>query len=62
MNKDLKILLRLQEIYESKLLLFSKDFECSTARNCYYHEFGETKDILNLINRLIDEKERMEQI
>ena len=56
MNKDLKILLRLQEIYESKLLLVSVDYDCSSARKGYEHEFAETKEILNLLNRLIDER------
>lgn len=55
MNEDLKLLLRLQEIYESKLLLFSCDYECSSARKGYEHEFTETKKILNLLNRLIDD-------
>lgn len=53
MNKDLKILLRLQEIYESKLLLVSVDYDCSSARKGYEHEFAEAKEILNLLNRLI---------
>ena len=56
MNEDLKLLLRLQEIYESKLLLVSKDYDCSSARKGYEHEFAETKEILNLLNRLIDER------
>ena len=56
MKEDLKILHRLQEIYESKLLLVSMDYDCSSARKGYEHEFTETKEILNLLNRLIDEK------
>ena len=56
MKDDLRILLRLQEIYESKLLLFSKDYDCSLARKGYEHEFAETKKIMNLLNRLIDER------
>ena len=56
MKEDLKILHRLQEIYESKLLLFSMDYECSSARKGYEHEFTETKEILDLLNRLIEEK------
>ena len=56
MQNDLKLLLRLQEIYESKLLLVSKDYDCSSARKGYEHEYAETKDILNLLNRLINKK------
>lgn len=56
MKDDLRILLRLQEIYESKLLLVSKNYDCSSARKDYEHEFTETKEILNLLNRLIDER------
>lgn len=56
MKDDLRILLRLQEVYESKLLLFSCDYECSSARNGYEHEFVETKEILDLLNRLIAER------
>ena len=56
MNDDLRILLRLQEIYESKLLLVSMDYDCSSARKGYEHEFTETKAILDLLNRLIEEK------
>lgn len=56
MKDDLRILLRLQEIYESKLLLVSVDYDCSSARKGYEHEFAETKEIMNLLNRLIDEK------
>ena len=54
MKDDLRILLRLQEVYESKLLLVSVDYDCSSARKGYEHEFAETKEILNLLNRLID--------
>lgn len=56
MKEDLKILHRLQEIYESKLLLVSVDYDCSSARKGYEHEFAETKEILNLLNRLITER------
>ena len=56
MKEDLKILHRLQEIYESKLLLVSMDYDCSSARKGYEHEFAESKEILNLLNRLIDER------
>ena len=56
MKEDLKILHRLQEIYESKLLLVSVDYDCSSARKGYEHEFVETNEILNLLNRLIDER------
>lgn len=56
MQNDLKLLLRLQEIYESKLLLVSKDYDCSSARKGYEHEHAETKDILDLLNRLINKK------
>lgn len=56
MQNDLKLLLRLQEIYESKLLLVSKDYDCSSARKGYEHEYAETKDILDLLNRLINKK------
>lgn len=56
MKDDLRILLRLQEVYESNLLLVSKDYDCSSARNGYEHEFAETKEILDLLNRLITER------
>lgn len=56
MNKDLKLLLRLHEIYESKLLLYSADYDCSKARQEYEHEYSETKEILGLINRLINKQ------
>lgn len=56
MEEDLKILHRLQEIYESKLLLVSMDYDCSSARKGYAHEFTETKEILDLLNRLIAER------
>ena len=55
MNKDLNLLMRLHEIYESKLLLFSADYDCSEARKGYEHEYTETKAILKLINRLADD-------
>lgn len=60
MDKDLKLLLRLHEIYESKLLLFSDDYDCSAPRLRYEHEYTETKAILELINRLIDETDGTE--
>ena len=54
MNKDLNLLMRLHEIYESKLLLFSADYDCLEARKEYEHEYTETKAILELISRLVD--------
>ena len=56
MKNELTILLRLQEIYESKLLLVSSDYDCSCARRSYEHEYEETKKILDLLNRLITER------
>ena len=57
MNKDLNLLMRLHEIYESKLLLFSAYFDCLEARKGYEHEYTETKEILALIERFIDKQE-----
>jgi len=56
MNQDLKLLMRLHEIYESKLLLFSADYDCSAPKKAYEHEYQETKSILNLLERLIKEQ------
>ena len=56
MYKDYKLLIRLHEIYESKLLLFSEDYDCSSPKNTYEHEYLETKAILNLLERLIEER------
>lgn len=57
MQNDLKLLLRLYEVYEAKLLIVSDDYECTVHRKGYRHEYTETKAILNLLNRLIAEKE-----
>ena len=56
MNKDIKLLLRLHEIYEAKLLLFSDDYDCSAPRKEYEHEFEETKAIVELLSRIIEER------
>ena len=58
MRNDLKLLLRLYEAYEAKLLIVSDDYECTTHRKGYRHEYTETKAILNLLNRLITNEER----
>ena len=58
MRNDLKLLLRLHEIYEAKLLIVSDDYECTAHRKGYKHEYTETKAILNLLNRLIEKEER----
>ena len=55
-EKDLKILIRLQEVYEAKLMLVSKDFMYSAPRENYSHEYEEIKSILELLERLIDER------
>lgn len=55
-KKDLKILIRLHEIYEANLMLVSKDFEYSAPRENYSHEYEEIKSILELLERLIDER------
>ena len=57
MNDDLKLLLRLHEIYESKLLLFSDDYDCTKAKRNYEHEYIETKAVLEMLGRIIAEKE-----
>ncbi len=57
MNDDLKLLLRLHEIYESKLLLFSDDYDCTKAKRNYEHEYIETKAILGLLKKIIEEYE-----
>ena len=54
-ENDLKILVRLHEIYESKLMLVSGDFEYSAPREGYEHEYAETKEILEFLTRLINE-------
>lgn len=54
-ENDLKILVRLHEIYESKLMLVSRDFEYSAPREGYEHEYAETKEILEFLTRLINE-------
>ena len=54
-ENDLKILVRLHEIYESKLMLVSRDFEYSAPREGYEHEYAETKEILEFLTRLISE-------
>ena len=58
MRNDLKLLLRLYEIYESKLVIVSDDYDCTAHRKGYKHEYTETKAILNLLNRLITNEER----
>ena len=58
MRNDLKLLLRLYEVYEAELLLVSDDYECATHRKGYRHEYTEAKAILNLLNRLIEKEER----
>ena len=57
MNDDLKLLLRLHEIYEAKLLLVSNDYSCTTAKKNYEHEYIETKAILGLLKKIIEEYE-----
>jgi len=54
MNKNLKILLRLHEIYELKLQSVSDGFDFSSPRQGYEHEFAENKEILELLNRFIE--------
>ena len=54
-KKDLKILIRLHEIYEANLMLVSKDFEYSAPRDGYEHEYAEMKEILELLIRLMDD-------
>lgn len=58
MNEDLKLFLRLNEIYESKLLLVSDDYDCRKAKKGYEHEYMETKAIFDLLNKIIEEYER----
>ena len=55
MTEDLVLLTRLHEIYEAKLLLVSGDYDCCAPRNGYEHEYIETKAILNLLSRLIEQ-------
>ena len=55
MTEDLVLLTRLHEIYEAKLLLVSDDYDCSAPRDGYAHEYLETKAILNLLSRLIEQ-------
>lgn len=57
MQNDIKLLLRLYEVYEAKLLTVSDDYECTSHRKEYRHEYTETKAILNLLNRLITNAE-----
>lgn len=57
MRNDLKLLLRLHEIFEARLMIVSEDFEYSRPREGYKHEYTETKEILNLLDRLIANKE-----
>ena len=57
MNNDLKLLLRLHEIYEAKLALVSDVFDCSVPRKGYEHEYIETKAVLEMLGRIIAEKE-----
>ena len=52
---DLELLIRLHEIYESKLLLVSSDYDCSAPRKEYEHEYFEISATLNLLDRLIKE-------
>ena len=58
MRNDIKLLLRLHEIFEARLMTVSGDFEYSRPREGYMHEYEETKEILNLLNRLITNEER----
>lgn len=58
MRNDLKLLLRLHEMFEARLMIVSEDFEYSRPREGYKHEYTETKAILNLLNRLIAKEER----
>lgn len=58
MPNDLKLLLRLYEMFEARLMIVSEDFEYSRPREGYKHEYTETKAILNLLNRLIAKEER----
>ena len=55
MTEDLMLLTRLHEIYEAKLLIVSDDYDCSAPRKAYEHEYLETKAILNLLSRLIEQ-------
>ena len=57
MNNDLKLLLRLHEIYEAKLALVSDVCDCSVPRKGYEHEYIETKAVLEMLGRIIAEKE-----
>ena len=57
MRNDLKLLLRLHEIFEARLMIVSSDFEYSRPRENYTHEYVETKEILNLLNKLIANEE-----
>ena len=54
-KKDLKILIRLHEIYEANLMLVSKDFEYSAPRDGYEHGYAEMKETLELLTRLMDD-------
>ena len=54
-KKDLNLLFKIQELFESFLLLVSKDFEYSAPRENYSHEYEEIKSILELIERLIED-------
>ena len=58
MNDDLKLLVRLHEIYEAKLLLVSNDYTCTKAKKNYEHEYIETKAILGLLKKIIAEYEQ----
>ena len=58
MNDDLKLLLRLHEIYEAKLLLVSDDYYCTKAKKNYEHEYIETKAILGLLKKIMEEYEK----
>ena len=55
-KKDMDLLFKIQELFEGFLLLVSKDFEYSAPRDNYSHEYEEIKSILELLERLIDER------
>ena len=58
MNDDLKLLVRLHEIYEAKLLLVSNDYSCTETKKGYEHEYIETKAIIELLKKIIEEYEQ----
>lgn len=62
MDKDLKLLVRLHEIFEYQLFLFSSDVTCSASRLGYEHEFNEISNILDLLCRLINKTEKESEV